>query len=159
MIYFYECEDSNIANYADDTTTYACRENIRAVISELQSFAFKLFMKANPEKSHILLSNKKTEKVTINDAALTSGVEEKLLGFVLDSGLKSEKHVTGIYNKASEKIHVLSRITSYMPLKKRRLLMKMFVESVCQSRRLNNKIINLHKKTRKIVYSNYKSTF
>ena len=116
-------------------------------------------MKANPEKSHILLSNKKTEKVAINDAALTSGVEEKLLGFVLDSGLKSEKHVTGIYNKASEKIHVLSRITSYMPLKKRRLLMKMFVESVCQSRRLNNKIINLHKKTRKIVYSNYKSTF
>ena len=60
-------------------------------------------MKANPEKSHILLSNKKTEKVAINDAALTSGVEEKLLGFVLDSGLKSEKHVTGIYNKASEK--------------------------------------------------------
>ena len=64
---FYECEDSNIANYADDTTPYACGENIRLVISELQSLAFRLFkwfknnhMKAKPGKSHILLSNKKT---------------------------------------------------------------------------------------------------
>ena len=40
---FYECEDSNIDNYADDTTPYACRENTRVVISELQSLAFRLF--------------------------------------------------------------------------------------------------------------------
>ena len=36
---FYECGDSNIANYADDTTAYTCGENIRAVIS----LAFRLF--------------------------------------------------------------------------------------------------------------------
>ena len=66
---FYECEDSNIVNYADDTTPYACGENIRVVISELQSLAFRLFkwfenyhMKANPGKSHILLSNKKQKR-------------------------------------------------------------------------------------------------
>ena len=40
---FYECEDSNIDNYADDTTPYACGENTRIVISELQSLAFRLF--------------------------------------------------------------------------------------------------------------------
>ena len=38
---FYECEDPNIVNYADDTTPYACGENKRAVISELQSLAFR----------------------------------------------------------------------------------------------------------------------
>ena len=61
-----------MTNYADNTTPYACGENIRAVISELQSLAFTLLkwfennhMKANPGKSLILLSNKKTEKVTI----------------------------------------------------------------------------------------------
>ena len=115
---FYKCEDSNIANYADDTTPYACGENIRVVISELQSLAFRLFkrfennhMKANPGKSHILLSNKKTEKVKkINDVVITSSVEEKLLGITLDSELKFEKHITDICNKASQKIHVLSRI-------------------------------------------------
>ena len=28
---FYECEDSNFANYVDDTTPYACGENVRVV--------------------------------------------------------------------------------------------------------------------------------
>ena len=172
---FYECEDSNISNYADDTTPYACGENIRVVISELQSLAFGLFkwfeknhMKANPGKSHILLSNKKTEKVNINDVVLTSGFEEKLLGVTLDSEVKFEKYITDICNKASQKIHVLSRITSYTSLNKRRLLMKTFVESqfnycpliwIFHSRRLNNKINNVHEKALRIVYSDYKSTF
>ena len=172
---FYECEDSNIANYADDTTQYACRENIRVVISELQSLAFRLFkwfgnnhIKANPGKPHILRSTKKTEKVKINDDVLTSSVVEKLLGITLDSELKFEKHITDICNKASQKIHVLSRITNYMSLNKRRLLMKTFVESqfnycplirMFHSRRLNNKINNVHEKALRIVYSDYKSTF
>ena len=69
-------------------------------------------MKANPGKSHILRSNKKTEKVNINDVVLTSNVEEKLLGITLDSELKFEKHIIDICNKASQKIYVLSRITS-----------------------------------------------
>ena len=86
-------------------------------------------IKANPGKSHILLSNKKTEKVKIYDVVLTSSVEEKLLGITLDSELKFEKHVTDTCNEVSQKIHVLSRITSYISLKKRRLLMKTFGES------------------------------
>ena len=58
-------------------------------------------MEASPGKSHILLSNKKTEKVKINNVVLTSSVEEKLLGITLDSELKFEKHITDICNKAS----------------------------------------------------------
>ena len=55
-----------------------------------------------------------------------------------------------------------------MSLNKRRLLMKTFVESqfnycpliwMFHSRRLNNKINNVHEKTLRIVYSDYKSTF
>ena len=87
-------------------------------------------MKANPGKSHILLSNKKTEKVKkINDVVLTSSVEERLVGITLDSEFKFEKHITDICNKASQEMHVLFRITSYMSLNKWRLLMKTFVES------------------------------
>ena len=40
---FYKCEDSDTANYADDATPYACGENIRIPISELQLLAFRLF--------------------------------------------------------------------------------------------------------------------
>ena len=87
-------------------------------------------------------------RVKINDVTPTSSVEEKLLGITLDSELKFEKHITDICNKASQKIHVLSRISSYISLNKRRLLMKTFVESqfnycpliwIFHSRRLNSK--------------------
>ena len=34
---FYECEERNIASYADDTTTYSCARDTQTVISELKS--------------------------------------------------------------------------------------------------------------------------
>ena len=34
---FHECKENDIANYADDTTTYPCATDIPTVISELQS--------------------------------------------------------------------------------------------------------------------------
>ena len=36
---FYECEESNIASYADDTTPYSCARDTQTVISELKSLA------------------------------------------------------------------------------------------------------------------------
>ena len=33
---FYECEENDIANYADDTTPYSCATDIPNVISESQ---------------------------------------------------------------------------------------------------------------------------
>ena len=95
-------------------------------------------------------------------------VEEKLLCITIDSKLKFEKHIPGICNKAGKKIYVLSRITSYMSLNKRRLLMQTFVESqfnhcplnwIFHSIRQNNKINDLHEKALRIVYSDYKTTF
>ena len=66
---FHECEDSDIENYADDTTPQACPSDIDTVISELQITASKLFtwfnnnpMKANPEKKHLILSLKTPKK-------------------------------------------------------------------------------------------------
>ena len=107
---FCECKDSNIANCAGNTNPYACGENVPAVKSELQSLVFRLpksfennNTKANPGKSYILLSNKKSEKVTINDVVLISSVEEILLGIILDCEFKFEKHITGICNKANQK--------------------------------------------------------
>ena len=57
---FYECEDSDIENYAGDTTPYACASDINTVILELQRAASKLctsfdnnHTKTNTEKSHL----------------------------------------------------------------------------------------------------------
>ena len=40
---FYECEESNIASYADDTTPDFCARDTQTVISELKSISNKLF--------------------------------------------------------------------------------------------------------------------
>ena len=40
---FVECDDSEIASYADDTTSYSCADDIPSVITQLQSTASKLF--------------------------------------------------------------------------------------------------------------------
>ena len=69
---FYECEDSNIASYGDDTTLYSCATDITSVALEVKASATKLFrwfknnhFKANPGKSHILLNTNKLEIVSI----------------------------------------------------------------------------------------------
>ena len=40
---FYECEENDIANYADDTTPYSCGTDIPTVISELQDILKNVF--------------------------------------------------------------------------------------------------------------------
>ena len=92
---FYECEDSNVASYADDTTSYSCATDIPSVALELQTSAAKLFrcfknnhLKANPGKSHILLSSKKPEIVSVDGISLAASSHEKLEGVTIDSELK-----------------------------------------------------------------------
>ena len=41
---FYECEENDIANYADDTTPYSCGTDIHTVISELQDISKKVLI-------------------------------------------------------------------------------------------------------------------
>ena len=88
---FYECEDSNVANYADDTTLYSCVTNIPSVALELQASATKLFrwfknniLKANPGKYHILLNSKEPEIVSVEGISFAASSHEKLLGVIID---------------------------------------------------------------------------
>ena len=107
---FYECEDSNVASYADDTRPYSCAADIASVALELLTSANKLFhwfknshLKANPGKSHILLSTKKPEIVSRDRIPLAASSYEKLLGVAIDSELKFENHITEIRLKVSKK--------------------------------------------------------
>ena len=113
---FYECEDSNVASYTDDTTSYSRATDIPSVALELQVSATKLFrwfknnnLKANPGKSHILLSSKKPEIVSVNGISLVASSHEKLLAVIIDSELKFENHITELCLKVSEKNNALCR--------------------------------------------------
>ena len=59
---FYECEDSNVASYADDTTPYSCATDIPSLPLEVQASATKLVrwfknnhLKADPGKEFLSL--------------------------------------------------------------------------------------------------------
>ena len=89
---FYECKDSNVASYADDTTPYSCATAIPSLPLEVQASATKLFrwfknnhLKANPGKSHILLSTNKHEIVWIDGIPPVASSHKKLLGVTIDS--------------------------------------------------------------------------
>ena len=133
---FYECEENDIANYADDTTPYSCGTDIPTVIFELQDISAKVFncfnnnhMKANPGKCHPLLSTKCPEVVSIDGIQITSSTAETLLGITIDSELNLENHLSPICNKMSRKINALGRIANYIPVEKLRVIMKTFIES------------------------------
>ena len=48
---------------------------------------------------------------------------EKLLGIKVDCGLKFENYLSGVIKKASNKINALSRVTPFMNLAKKKMLM------------------------------------
>ena len=86
---FYECEEINIASYADDTSPYSCTANI-TVISDLHVISSKLFhwfaynhLKANPGKCHLLLSSTAPADLTIGDTSITKSPKETLVGTLL----------------------------------------------------------------------------
>ena len=125
-------------------------------------------MKANKDKCHLVISNNEKVSVKIDKIELESTSSEKLLGIITDSKLNFKEHLEEIIKKASQKVNVLSRITPYRNLTKRKLLMNSFFKSqfnycplvwMCHNRTINNKINRLHEGCLRIVYNDNKSSF
>ena len=79
-------------------------------------------MKANPEKSHLILSSKTPKKPYFGEALIESSSAEKFLGIQLDSGLSFDEHISFLCNKVGNRISVLSRLVNYMSFDKRRMV-------------------------------------
>ena len=110
-------------------------------------------MKANPEKSHLLLSSKTPKKAYFGGALVESSSAGNSLGIQIDSDFTFDEYISSICNKVGKKINVLSRLVNYASFDKRRMVMKTFIESqfnfcpliwMFHLRTLNNKINRLH---------------
>ena len=130
-------EHTNIASYADDTTSYICNNNLDLVIAKLEEDSSLLIkwinnnhMKGNPDKFHILLTcNDETLSVNVGDNKILNRGSEKLLGITIDSKLYFDDHVISLCKKASQKLHALARVAQYMNIPKRRAIIKAFINS------------------------------
>ena len=133
---FLEHEDCCFTNYADDTTPYVVANNTAEVIENLTIITQKLFtwfsnnqMKVNHDKCHLLLSKQEEANIQIDNTTIKCSKSKKLLGIVLDNKLKFDKHVENIFQKASKKLKALARVTNYMELPKRRILVNAFFKA------------------------------
>ena len=86
-------------------------------------------MKANLNKRHLLLSTTDALNFEISETVIRNSNPKKLLGVTFDNKLKFEKHIITICQRANRKLNALARLTPYMELGKRRMLMNAFFNS------------------------------
>ena len=119
-------------------------------------------MKENHDKCLLLVSTQEETNIQIANTTIKCSQSEKILGIILDNQLKFDKHVENICQKASRKLNALARVTNYMELPKRRILMKAFFKAqfnychavwMFHSRSLNNKMNQLHECCLRIIYN------
>ena len=88
-------------------------------------------MKLNQDKCHLLVSGYKHENVwaQIGDEKIWESNKQKLLGLQIDRNLHFNEYVSLLCKKAGKKLSVLARLSNFMSIKQRRVLMKSFIES------------------------------
>ena len=126
-------------------------------------------MKANPDKFHILLSDKdETLAINVDKHKIFNRGSENLLGITIDSKLSFEEHVSKLCKTASQKLHALARVAHYMDMAKCKIIMNAFISSqfsycplvwMLHSRKLNNRINKIHERALKIVYGDHNATY
>ena len=174
---FWVHENTDVCNFADDTTIYSCDQDLMTVIRNLEHDSLLVmewfecnYMKLNAEKCHFLMSGHKHEWIwmRVGKDMIWESQYEKLLGVNIDNELNFKVHVLDICKKANSKLTALRRYCKFITLEKKRTLFKAFVESqfsycplvwMFHSRALNNKINRLHERALRMVYDDDTSTF
>ena len=174
---FWINEETDVCNFADDTTIYACDTDLDTVLRRLEHdslLAIEWFeanyMKLNADKCHLLVAGNKYEWISakIGNQTIWESNEEKLLGINIDRNLNFETHVTNICKKANGKLTAIARYSKLIGFDKLRTLIKSFVESqfaysplvwMFHNRKVNSKINRLHERSLRLLYSDDVSTF
>ena len=167
---FFLLNETEICNYADDTTIYCSHQALQEVATRLENYTAKLstwfagnFMKLNEEKCHLLVFGEKAGSSVIKESN-----EEKVLGVISDRKLNFEKHLFTVCNKASQKLHALARASMYMPKEKTNIVMRAFVISqfsyypliwMLHGKGVDSKINRIHERALRIAYQDFTSSF
>ena len=130
---FFSVEEDNATSYTDDTTPYSNGKSVVTVLENLETKGKEVFswlsmnyLKANPDKSQLLLTSIDKASIKIGDTDIKSSSSKKLLGVLIDNKLTFSEHVSRLCKKASNKLHALARISKYMTKDKLRTIMNAF---------------------------------
>ena len=105
-------EETEICNYADDTTIYASGPSIENVIMNLENDALKITewfpnngIKLNEDKCHLMIVGAKRNiktTVKIGEAFVKESTEENLLGITFDQSLSFKQQVKALCKKTGQ---------------------------------------------------------
>ena len=98
----------NMANYADDCSPYEFSDSIDEVILKLQNDSKSLiewyesnYLKPNPDKWHLLLSDKRDDIfIKIGTEIISNSTDEKILGVYFDNKLYFNTHLKKLCKKS-----------------------------------------------------------
>ena len=168
-------KDTDFASYADDNTIYDIGDSINDVIASLEGSSEKLFQwfsdnqfKGNTDKCHLIVSSDDPTEIQVGESDIKNTTCEKFLGIKIDNKLTFDEHVSGLCKKSAKKLRALARVTLYMSLPKKKLLLNSFFNAqfnycplvwLLHSRSNNNKIKYLHERFLRIVYQDKQSSY
>ena len=169
--------NSQICNYADDTTLYVIHQDIKQATKTLEQDIVILrewfqnnYTKLNGDKCHFINFCKGSNGTSLktDKTIMKQSKEQKLLGISIDTNLSFKGHVQSVCKNASQKLHALSRISNYMDDRKVKQTMHVFILSqfsYCPliwmfcDRQMNNRINRIHEKSLRLAYDDYESSF
>ena len=130
-------EDFLMTNYADDCSPYEFSYATEEVIIKLENDANLLiewyknnYLKPNPKKWHLLLSERGNElSVKIGQQLILNSEDEKVLDVFFDNRLNFKCHINKLCKKASQKLHALGRVSNFMSCNQRKIIMNAFISS------------------------------
>ena len=130
---FFIVKEIDFACFADDNTPFVSGDWLDNVLVSLENASLKLFdwffnnqMKANSDKCHLLIIVTASIAIKIKYNQILNSEREKLLGMTIANKLNFNNHLQKILKKAHQKVYVLARITPYMSIPKKKLLMNSF---------------------------------
>ena len=174
---FYLFLNTEVCNIADDTAPYACDADLGVLLQNVESDVASAllwfdanYMKPNQPKCHLLAPSNSPEMlwIQVGEQIIWESRQERLLGVTVDKELKFAQHVENLCKKAGAKVTALGRLVNIVSWEKKRIIMRVFIESqfcycplvwmFCHSRKLNNRINRIHERGLRMVYGDYTST-
>ena len=86
-------------------------------------------LKSNADKCHLLVSTNNSLSIDVTGYRINKSDTEKPLGVKIDKKLTFNDHISDIYIKGGRKISALARVTLYLGIAKKRILMNAFFTS------------------------------
>ena len=165
-----------MSNYADDNSPFEIGCNANEVIKKLEEDAIILiqwftnnFLKPNPSKWHLLLSDINNEHcIGISNQIISNSETEKTLGVTFDNKLNFKFHISKLCKQAGQKLHALGRVSNFMSCTQRKIIMNAFISSqfnycpliwMGHDRTIHKQINRIYHRALSIVYRDYTSSF